>query len=94
MNDIQQGAAEAFALIAIHLVISDMQYAVYAIVAQRFQFRFSDTSQGDSRHLIRLAQLSQNPLGFGFDTTPANIGFAILSDIEAFFVIQAAQADN
>jgi hypothetical protein len=37
-------------------------------VAQRFKFRFGHTSQGDSRHLIRLAQLSQKPLGFGNQT--------------------------
>lgn len=31
---------------------------------------------------------------FGGNATPATFGFAILSDIEAFFFLQAAQADN
>lgn len=34
------------------------------------------------------------PFGSGGLGTPSTIGFAILSDIEAFFFLQAAQADN
>lgn len=34
------------------------------------------------------------PFGAGGLGTPSTIGFAILSDIEAFFFLQAAQADN
>ena len=34
------------------------------------------------------------PFGAAGLGTPSTIGFAILSDIEAFFFLQAAQADN